>query len=69
MNNLLIYVYFCDLSYEDIRLCSLVKRRINTTLPPVDYSLQPAAVFRRCGEWRNGCTGLSLQEWLPSGAY
>ncbi|MGU5547110.1 hypothetical protein ACV1CV_22430, partial [Aeromonas veronii] len=35
----------------------------------VDYSLQPAAVFRRCGEWRNGCTGLSLQEWLPSGAY
>ncbi|MFM5376315.1 hypothetical protein ACEUAE_21040, partial [Aeromonas veronii] len=39
------------------------------TLPPVDYSLQPAAVIRRCGGWRNGCTGLSLQEWLPSGAY
>ena len=39
----------------------------NSTLPPVDYSLQPAAVIRRCGGWRNGCTDVSLQEWLPSG--
>lgn len=67
MDNLLIYIYFCDSSYEDIKLCILVKRRINTTLPPVDYSLHPAAVVRRCGGWRNGCTDVSLQEWLPSG--
>lgn len=40
---------------------------ITPTLPPVDYSLQPAAVIRRCGGWRNGCPDVSLQEWLPSG--
>ncbi|HHQ4629970.1 hypothetical protein ACK33D_12680 [Aeromonas hydrophila] len=33
----------------------------------MDYSLQLAVVIRRCGGWRNGCTDVSLQEWLPSG--
>ncbi|WP_429019481.1 hypothetical protein, partial [Aeromonas veronii] len=43
-----------------ISLSSIMQEK--PKLPPVDYSLQPAAVIRRCGGWRNGCTGLSLQE-------
>ncbi|MFM5212664.1 MULTISPECIES: hypothetical protein [Aeromonas] len=39
----------------------------NSTLPTVDYSLQPAAVIRRCGGWRNGRTDVSLHKWFPSG--